>query len=372
MPNSNLFLRINGAPFPLNGSRREKPSGFSLIELMLVVAITGILVGVAMPNFVGILEDAKMSKALDDMHTIKQACIMYYTNESKFPTEIRELLGKYMAKVPSSPWGTDYKIDDFYVTVKSAVGELSVPYFNPGTIAFLRDGDLFTRDFISGSSTIKLTDLGGLDSFAWDKGGSRIFFSRQDNLFSMTRGAREGDFEEEFEGGSDPVISPDGIYMCYRNGNDLYIKTTNVKSPGQLFIPNADDITWSPNSSYICYASGNFLWLSKVSNGRLTGKPIRGFTGNSPRWSTLNQQIVFLRGTSLYATSAKDISEGSDEQPVKIAENVSYPTWIPRTQKIMYIDKSKGDLVLMVDVRYPDREPGLIFVGADAVACSPN
>lgn len=364
-----------GIPIKRGVCRDDTSGGFSLIELMIVVAITGVLVSVAMPNFIGILEDARLGKAMDDMHTIKQACIMYYTTESKFPIEISGLLGKYMAKIPNSPWGTEYRIDEFHVLVKSPGGEMSVPYFNPGIIAFLRDGDIYTRDFISGSSTAKLTDMRNIDSFAWDKGGTRIFFSSRNDMFSVTRGSMEADIEDcekEFEGGRDPVISPDGIYMCYCRGSDLYIKTTNIKSPGTLFIQGASDVTWAPNSKYICYTSGNFLWVAKFGNGRVAGKAVKGYTGNTPRWSTLNQQIVFLRGSTLYATSARDITDGAIEEPVKIAEGVSFPSWVPRTQKVMYVDKAGGDMALMIDVRYPEKSPSLVFADTDAAICSPH
>ncbi|HNY12941.1 MAG TPA: prepilin-type N-terminal cleavage/methylation domain-containing protein, partial [Candidatus Wallbacteria bacterium] len=40
--------------------------GFSLIELMIVIAIIGILVAVALPQFAKMTEDAKRSKAKQD------------------------------------------------------------------------------------------------------------------------------------------------------------------------------------------------------------------------------------------------------------------------------------------------------------------
>lgn len=56
--------------------RRRKEQGFTLIELMIVVAIVGILAAIAIPNFVGMQKRAKTTEAksnLGEIWTLQEA-----------------------------------------------------------------------------------------------------------------------------------------------------------------------------------------------------------------------------------------------------------------------------------------------------------
>jgi prepilin-type N-terminal cleavage/methylation domain-containing protein len=104
-------------------------SGFSLIELLVVVAIIAMLVGVATPYFTDYLKESKISKAKADLDILKQAVILYNAREDQpyrgviatFPpfvpilgeTDFLGLQGRFLTNIPADPWGKNYKLDPY-------------------------------------------------------------------------------------------------------------------------------------------------------------------------------------------------------------------------------------------------------------------
>jgi prepilin-type N-terminal cleavage/methylation domain-containing protein len=54
-----------------------KQRGFTLIELMVVIVIIGILVAIALPNFIGAQDRAKISSVKANMHTLQTTAETY-------------------------------------------------------------------------------------------------------------------------------------------------------------------------------------------------------------------------------------------------------------------------------------------------------
>ena len=66
---------------------REKDCGFSLIELMIVVAIMGVLVAIALPQYQNYQVRSKVTEALVLAESVKRAMEVYYADHGRWPVD---------------------------------------------------------------------------------------------------------------------------------------------------------------------------------------------------------------------------------------------------------------------------------------------
>jgi len=70
-----------------------KRKGFTLIELMIVVAIIGILAAIAIPNFLRFQARAKQSEAKQNLGAIFTAYTAYFSDNNTFPGAVSVTVG---------------------------------------------------------------------------------------------------------------------------------------------------------------------------------------------------------------------------------------------------------------------------------------
>ena len=86
--------------------------GFTLIELVVVIAILGILAGIAIPRFMDATATARGAKIVADLRTIDSAIMMYNAKTGKLPTGTGDLTTaaaagfQLLASWPVPPTGT--------------------------------------------------------------------------------------------------------------------------------------------------------------------------------------------------------------------------------------------------------------------------
>lgn len=87
--------------------------GFSLLELVVVVAIIAVLVGAAIPYYQNYVRDSKIAKARQELDVIREALIKFNTFEDRkySYTDVSPLIGRFLHNITRDPWGRDYVVE---------------------------------------------------------------------------------------------------------------------------------------------------------------------------------------------------------------------------------------------------------------------
>ncbi len=97
--------------------KRNKSHGFTLIEVMVVIAILGILAALVVPQLAGKDDKARVEAVKSDLKAISSSLEMYKLDHHSYPTTEQglEALAKasdsgetYLRKVPKDPWSHEY------------------------------------------------------------------------------------------------------------------------------------------------------------------------------------------------------------------------------------------------------------------------
>jgi prepilin-type N-terminal cleavage/methylation domain-containing protein len=103
----------------------SKNSGFSLVELMIVIVIIGVLAAVAVPIYNNNVTKARMSEADAALGSIRTQLRVYYGENGEYPTADEHVIG--------ASWN-DIK-----------VGELTGTYFTDSSYTYVSaDGSSYT------------------------------------------------------------------------------------------------------------------------------------------------------------------------------------------------------------------------------------
>ena len=102
-------------------------SGFTLIEVMVVLLIIGIMASFVAPQILGNPQEAQLKKAAVDIQQLESALEMYKLRSNNFPTTEQGLDALvalptsepvprnypedgFIRRLPQDPWGNDYQL----------------------------------------------------------------------------------------------------------------------------------------------------------------------------------------------------------------------------------------------------------------------
>lgn len=105
---------------------RSQQRGFTLLEVMVVVAILGILAALVVPSIISRPDDARIVAAKQDIASLMQALKLYRLDNQRYPSTEQGLqalvarpttnpaapnwkAGGYVERLPKDPWGNPYQ-----------------------------------------------------------------------------------------------------------------------------------------------------------------------------------------------------------------------------------------------------------------------
>lgn len=120
-----------------------KRSGFTLIEIMVVLVILGVMAALVVPRVLGRADDARKVAAKSDIASLMNALKLYNLDNMRYPTNGQGLEalstkpsiapipsnykdGGYLEKLPIDPWGSPYQYAN-----PGKHGEVDVYSFGP-------------------------------------------------------------------------------------------------------------------------------------------------------------------------------------------------------------------------------------------------
>jgi prepilin-type N-terminal cleavage/methylation domain-containing protein len=82
----------------------QKRSGFTLIEMLIVMAIMALLLTIALPRYFGSLENSREVALQENLKVLRLSLDRFYADKGRYPQTLEELVEqKYLRAVPVDP-----------------------------------------------------------------------------------------------------------------------------------------------------------------------------------------------------------------------------------------------------------------------------
>src|SRR5438105_3033988 len=86
---------------PLQAMVMNKCKGFTLVELMVVLAVIALLLSVVVPDYMGKMRRAEEAVLQQNLAVMRDSLDKHYADTGKYPTSLEELVAKhYLRSIP--------------------------------------------------------------------------------------------------------------------------------------------------------------------------------------------------------------------------------------------------------------------------------
>jgi len=97
-------VRSDDGPGSPRGGPAANERGFTLLELLIVVALIGILTALAVPQFRHTPQRAKEAVLKEDLYILRDVIDQHFTDKGKYPSTLQDLVDSgYIRKIPVDP-----------------------------------------------------------------------------------------------------------------------------------------------------------------------------------------------------------------------------------------------------------------------------
>lgn len=148
---------------------KNTESGLTLLELMVAIAIIGILAAIAIPNYLSYLQRARYTVAVGDIRNISQAADEFAIKNSRYPDDLAEI---GMANL-MDPWGNSYQ----YLNVANEKGKGNLRK-DRSLVPVNSDYDLYSMG-ADGKSVPAFTAKDSLDDIVRANNGSYLGYAAE-------------------------------------------------------------------------------------------------------------------------------------------------------------------------------------------------
>jgi general secretion pathway protein G len=99
---------------------RTMKKGFTILEILVVISVIAILIGIAIPRFKGMQDEANIIKAKAELRTVQAAMESYRNQNAAYATSLTDLEGATPQIINAGM--TDPISQDAYVVTRDAGG----------------------------------------------------------------------------------------------------------------------------------------------------------------------------------------------------------------------------------------------------------